>query len=87
MANEKLTDKKTLSVIVLVAVAILIGTIIHIDIIYGPRPKHPSTIHFQPTIHRKRYCFMDSKPINNNGNHTAFRGIRLEDEKKAEDKQ
>ena len=43
MADEKLTDKKTLSVIVIVAVAILIGTIIHIDIIYG-RPKHPSTI-------------------------------------------
>ena len=43
MANQKLTDKKTLSVIVIFAVAILIGTIIHIDIIYG-RPKHPSTI-------------------------------------------
>ena len=44
MTDEKLTDKKTLSVIVLVAVAILIGTVIHIDIIYGPRPKDPSTV-------------------------------------------
>ena len=28
----------------LVAVAILIGTVVHIDIIYGPRPKDPSTV-------------------------------------------